>query len=159
MSDHVNSIQKHKLRFGIASLLLLTTLVALVIRLADSHAVVEISFLDLEFDSTNGPNSGGSSIPRRIERLHNRRVRIRGYISPQSVFREKGNKSFVLARDHNEPETKDCDFIIIRMLDEAGVDFTTRPITLTGKFSILSPPLTTGNHMLLYEIDEANLEP
>lgn len=67
--------RKH-FRFGIPTLLLLTALIAVVIRLTYITDVAKLTFDDLKFDSAL-PN-GELALPASIVRLDEKRVRIRG---------------------------------------------------------------------------------
>ncbi len=145
-------IRRTRFRFGIGSLLIMTAVVAIAFRLTHQHGTVDITFRDLEFDSKATRTPPTQTVPPRISGLHKKHVRIRGYIYPLSVFRAKGIKRFVLARDNYEPITNDGDCVIVRMNSESAVDYTTRPVTVTGVFSVRTTPVAYGNGTLYYEI-------
>ena len=139
-----------RIRFGIASLLLLAALVAIVARLSIDRKPVAISFIDLELESHAAMRAG--KYPPSVKRLDNRTVRLRGYISPSSVWKADGIKRFILIRDNMEAEFDDWAYAIVRMTGESKIDFTTRPIDVVGKLSILLPPIKHNNRYYLYEI-------
>ncbi len=149
-----------RLRFGIPSLLLLTALAAVVLRLTHTSGVVELTFHDLQLDPTSPANDRTQTIPAAIERLDERQVRLRGYIYPSSVFRAKGIKRFILCRDNNEPPSATCDsdFVIVQMVGPAETDFTTRPVAVSGTFAILPNPPVVSRRKLFYEIAATKVE-
>lgn len=141
-----------RLRFKIMTLLIITAFAAVLTRFAANYGPVEISFRDLELTPTTP-----QTVTRSIQNLHQKKVLLRGFIYPTSVFRAKGIREFVLCCDNQEPRQsmEDWDFVVIRMGKETPLDFTTRPIAIEGKFSVLTPPLTAPGWKLYYQIENA----
>lgn len=147
-------IRGQRLRFGIGSLLVVTASVALFVRLTTSYVPIEITFDDLRLDEETPVLNIPQDLPKSIKNLHNKSVHLRGYILPTSVFKEKGNRQFILCRDNQEPpdSVTDDEFIVVRMVGDTGVDFVTRPVAITGRFKVLDPPLVGTKRTLFYEI-------
>lgn len=154
----MSSSHKARLRFGIASLFALTTISALTIRSIHPRTNVRITFLDLELESKAGSNAAIPILPPNVTSLHQQKITIRGYIDPSSVFHSTGIRQFILARDVQEPEMDNDEFILVRMRMNSEVEFTTRPVTVSGIFSVLSPPVSHGSRRYFYEITSAKTE-
>ena len=140
-------------RFGIAGLLLLTSLVAAAVRYAQGWQVTKLTFDDLQTVTLGNSTIPGSRVTTRIQNLNGSRVSIRGYFMAQSVFQAKGIRKVILMRDHQEPALEDCDYLIVNLQGDATVDFITRPITVIGRFTVLSPPLSQNKSKLYYQIE------
>ena len=100
----------------------------------------ELTFDDLKFDIEKGGSFHRSMLPKEIEALNKKQIRIRGYILPTSVFKQTGIEEFVLVRDNMEccfgPGAMLYDCIIVQMEKGKTADFTTRPVAVKGKFEI-----------------------
>ncbi|MEX2560015.1 MAG: DUF3299 domain-containing protein, partial [Pirellulales bacterium] len=85
-----------------------------------------------------------------------KRVRIRGYILPQTVFTQTGITQFVLVRDNMEccfgPGAMLYDCIVIMMNPGKSTDFSARPIAVEGTFSV-DEIVRDGQHLAIYRID------
>ncbi len=100
----------------------------------------EITFDDLAFDIQKDGEFKDAMLTDDIKSLHKQTVRIRGFILPNSVFQQSGIKQFVLVRDNKEccfgPGAAIYDCVIVEMEPGKTADFSTRIVTVTGKFEI-----------------------
>lgn len=107
---------------------------------ATARAKGELNFDDLKFDIEKGGKFERGMLPKEIEELNKRTIRIRGFILPQSVIRMTGFEEFVLVRDNMEccfgPGAALYDCIMVKMEKGKKADFTTRPVAVRGKFEI-----------------------
>lgn len=122
---------------------------------ATARAKGELNFDDLKFDIEKGGKFERTMLPKEIEELNKKTIRIRGFILPQSVLKMTGFEEFVLVRDNMEccfgPGAAIYDCIMIRMEKGKSADFTTRPVAVKGKFEIreFKDP-TTEQHFAIY---------
>jgi hypothetical protein len=122
---------------------------------ATARAKGELNFDDLKFDIEKGGKFERTMLPKEIEELNKKTIRIRGFILPQSVLKMTGFEEFVLVRDNMEccfgPGAALYDCIMIRMEKGKSADFTTRPVAVKGKFEIkeFKDP-TTEQHFAIY---------
>ena len=127
-----------RLQFSTKTLLALLTLAAVTLAYY-TYTPKEILFEDLKI---NGPNAAAindtADLPDSIARLHNRRVRVRGFIHGSSVSRQTGIEQFVLVRDNQmcSPGPQIDDWIVVTMTDGKTIDFSVRPVTVTGKLFV-----------------------
>lgn len=107
---------------------------------AASRAKGEINFDDLVFDIEKDAPFKPEMITKDIKELVNKKVKLRGYILPSTLFRETNIDRFVLVRDNQEccfgPGAALFDCVIVEMVPGKTTDFVTRPVTVTGKFEI-----------------------
>lgn len=100
----------------------------------------DLTFDDIKFDMEKGGAFKRSMLPKDVEGLNKKTIRIRGYILPTSVYQSSGIKEFVLVRDNQEccfgPGAALYDCIIVQMEKGKAADFTTRPVAVRGKFEI-----------------------
>ncbi len=105
-----------------------------------ARAKGEINFDDLKFDIEKDQAFDKSQLNEDVKSLHGKKVKIRGYILPTTLFKEKGIKQFVLVRDNQEccfgPGAALFDCIMVEMVPGKTTDFVTRPVTVEGKFQI-----------------------
>ena len=105
-----------------------------------ARAKGEINFDDLKFDIEKDQPFEEKMLNEDVKSLEGKKVKIRGYILPATLFKEKGIKQFVLVRDNQEccfgPGAALFDCIMIEMLPGKTTDFVTRPVTVEGKFKI-----------------------
>ena len=105
-----------------------------------ARAKGEINFDDLQFDIEKDQKFARDLLNEDVEGLHGKKVKLRGYILPATLFSEKGIKQFVLVRDNQEccfgPGAALYDCVMIEMVPGKTTDFVTRPVTVEGKFLI-----------------------
>lgn len=95
-----------------------------------------------------------------VKALDGQNIRIRGYIHP-NVFRQTGITQFVLVRDNQQccfgPGAALHDCIIVEMKPGKSTDFSVRPVTVEGKFTLvewLDPdPEAARKHLAIYHLD------
>jgi hypothetical protein len=116
----------------------------------------DLTFDDLKFDIEKGAPFVRSLLPKSIEDFNKKTIKIRGYILPNSVFKQKGIDEFVLVRDNQEccfgPGAAIYDCIMIKMEKGVTTDFTTRPIAVKGKFEIEEFKFPDGTHYAIYKM-------
>lgn len=122
---------------------------------ATARAKGELNFDDLKFDIEKGGKFERSMLPKEIEELNKKTIRIRGFILPQSVMKMTGFEEFVLVRDNMEccfgPGAALYDCIMVRMEKGKKADFTTRAVAVRGKFEIKEYKDTvTNQHLAIY---------
>jgi len=98
----------------------------------------EISFDDLKFDIKPDAPFDASMLTDEIRALDGKVVKLRGFILPSTLFRETNIDEFVLVRDNQEccfgPGAALFDCVVVNLVGATRTDFTTRPVTVTGKF-------------------------
>ena len=121
-----------------------------------SGRVKDITFDDIKFKMKKGSKFKKKMITRKIKRMDKKKIRIRGWIHPQTVFKQRGIKKFVLVRDNMEccfgPGAALYDCIIIDMAPGKSTNFTTKPIVVEGTFRIkpLKDITRKGKHLAVY---------
>ena len=99
----------------------------------------------------------GSAVPQDSKILSDRKVFVRGYMSPG-----KGSvvKSFTLNSaqpdgcGHCAVDTKDTHHIFVKMAPGRSVNFTTRQLGVGGRFVVKDPPETNPDGSLrIYELE------
>lgn len=106
-----------------------------------SRAKGEINFDDLKFDIEKDARFRDEMLADAdAKELDGKRVKLRGYILPATLFKETDIDQFVLVRDNQEccfgPGAALYDCVIIEMVPGKTTDFVTRPVTVEGKFAI-----------------------
>ena len=105
-----------------------------------SRAKGEINFDDLKFDIEKDAPFKDAMLTNDLRSLNNKKVKLRGYILPSSVWKEKNFEQFVLVRDNQEccfgPGAALFDCVMVEMVPGKTADFFTRPVTVEGKFKI-----------------------
>lgn len=123
----------------------------------------DITFDDLKFDIEKDGKFEREMLTEEIEKLHDQTVRLRGFILPASVMQLRNIKKFVLVRDNQEccfgPGAALYDAVIVQMVGDATVEFTTRPVAVKGKFKIkeFKYPGDEG-HYAIYELQATEVE-
>ena len=125
---------------------------------------VQLSFRELKLNRKKKQPFKRSQVSPHIEKLHGKRVALTGYIHPQTVFKNKGIRRFVLI-DSNMY----CSFglemglgnvAVVHMAKGKGAVFSTRPVTVTGTFRVkplLDP--STKRTLVVYRLDDATVKP
>ncbi len=105
-----------------------------------ARAKGEISFDDLKFDIEKDGKFERSMLTDAIESLDGKKVKLRGFILPSTLFRETNINEFVLVRDNQEccfgPGAALFDCVVVNLVDGVTTDYTTRAVTVTGTFKI-----------------------
>ncbi|QDT01810.1 hypothetical protein K227x_01780 [Rubripirellula lacrimiformis] len=132
---------------------------------AASKAKGEINFDDLKFDIEKDAAFAPRMLSPDVKSLDGKKVKLRGYILPATLFKEKGINQFVLVRDNQEccfgPGAALFDCVMVQMMPGRTTDFVTRPVTVEGKFKIDTEtykyPTGVGpkgaTHLAIFQID------
>lgn len=125
----------------------------------------EINFDDLKFDIEKDGAFDEKLWTERLKRINGKNVKLRGYMLPSTIYQNKGFSQFVLVRDDKEccfgPGAALYDCVLVKMVPGKTADFTTRAVTVEGKF-VLDPetykyPGGKGprgaTHMAVFRID------
>ncbi len=121
-----------------------------------ARAKGDLTFDDIKFDIEKGAAFERSMLPKEIEELNKKTIRIRGWILPASVFKQSGIDEFVLVRDNQEccfgPGAALFDCIMIKMEKGKTATYTTRPVAVKGKFEIEELKFPDGTHYAIYKM-------
>jgi len=100
----------------------------------------EINFDDLKFEIEKDAPFEEAMLTEEIKQLAGKKVKLRGYILPATLYKETNIEQFVLVRDNQEccfgPGAALFDCVMVKMQDGETTDFVTRPVTVEGKFKI-----------------------
>ncbi|QDT57782.1 hypothetical protein SV7mr_02670 [Stieleria bergensis] len=130
----------------------------------------EINFDDLKFDIEKDSAFNSSMWTKRLKRINDKNVKLRGYMLPSSIFQSSGIKQFVLVRDNQEccfgPGALLFDCVFVEMTGDATAKFTTRPVTVEGTFLLDDEkyryPEGTGpgtaTHMAVFRIEASSVK-
>ena len=121
-----------------------------------ARAKGDLTFDDIKFDIQKGADFERSMLPKEIEDLSKKTIRIRGWILPASVFKQSGIEEFVLVRDNQEccfgPGAALYDCIMIKMEKGKTANYTTRPVAVKGKFEVEELKFPDGKHYAIYKM-------
>lgn len=100
--------------------------------------VLELTFDHLKFNIEADQAFEVRQLTLDLLKLRGRTIKIRGYIRPS--FKEKDVTRFVFVRDNQEccfgPGALLYDCMIVNMAPGRSIDFSTRPISLEGRFEL-----------------------
>jgi len=121
-----------------------------------ARAKGDLTFDDIKFEIEKGADFERSMLPKEIEELNKKTIRIRGWILPASVFKQSGIDEFVLVRDNQEccfgPGAALYDCIMIKMEKGKTANYTTRPVAVKGKFEVEELKFPDGTHYAIYKM-------
>ena len=105
------------------------------------------------------PIDAAQQLPKWLQELHGRRIRIRGFMFP--TFTATGLTQFALARDHGiccfDREPKICDIIAVRLAKGQTTDYIdNQPLDVEGIFRI-APEADDSELFQLYRIEDATV--
>jgi hypothetical protein len=119
-----------------------------------ASAPKDATFDDLKLDLKKDEPYKPELLTTKVKQLDGKWIKIRGYILPS--FQDKDIKQFVLMRDNKEccfgPGAALHDCILVEMQGDARAEYTTRPVTVTGKFA-LKEVVFDGKQVAIYRID------
>ncbi len=130
----------------------------------------EINFDDLKFEIDKDAPFTDSLLIDDVKKLVGKKVKLRGYILPSTLFKEKNIDEFVLVRDNQEccfgPGAALFDCVIIKMVPGKTTDYSTLPVTVEGKFKIDTesykyPPgqgPRGASHFAIFQIDGVSVK-
>jgi hypothetical protein len=141
---------------AVASLLLLCGVAGAAEKADDAADKIKgISFDDIKLDLKKDQPFKQELLTAAVKKLDGKNVRIRGYILPS--FQQTGIKQFVLVRDNMEccfgPGAALHDCIVVEMSGGATTDYTVRPVTVEGKFSVKQLTDPDGKTLAIYRLD------
>ncbi len=114
----------------------------------------DITFDTIKLDLKKDQSFESSLLTDAVRNVDGKTVRIRGYILPS--FQQTGIKQFVLVRDNMEccfgPGAALHDCIVVEMVGDATTDFSVRPVTVEGVFSIRELKGPEGNYLAIYHL-------
>ncbi|HZZ71515.1 MAG TPA: DUF3299 domain-containing protein [Pirellulales bacterium] len=114
----------------------------------------DVTFDDLKFDMKKEDPFVRKMLTPKIEKLDGTRIRIRGYIRPS--FQQSGITQFILVRDNMEccfgPGAFLFDCMIVELQPNLTTDFTVRPVTVEGTFSIKEIVGPGKKHVAIYHL-------
>ena len=122
---------------------------------AEAAGVKEVTFDTVKLDLKKGNSYDPSLLTEQVHQLDGKQIRIRGYILPS--FQQTGIKQFVLVRDNMEccfgPGALLHDCILVEMIAPATTEFTVRPVSVVGTFSVREVKGPDGNYLAIYHLD------
>ena len=122
---------------------------------ADTAPTKSITFDTIKFDMKKGDPFERKMLTADINKLTGKPVRISGYILPS--FQASGIKQFVLVRDNMEccfgPGAALFDCILVEMTAGKTTDYTVKPVTVEGTFTIKEFKGLDGKHLAIYHLD------
>jgi hypothetical protein len=122
---------------------------------APTTAVKEVTFDTIKLELKKGDRYESSLLTEKVKQLDGKPIRIRGYILPS--FQQSGIKQFVLVRDNMQccfgPGALLHDCIVVEMIAPATTDFTVRPVSVEGTFTIHELVGPDGKHLAIYHLD------
>jgi len=154
----MNSIAGQE-RFGGRAAVLMTVVVcwlscAAVAGAADSVRARDVSFDDVKFEMKKEDPFERSLLTPKIEAMVDKKIRIRGFIRPS--FQQSGITKFILVRDNMEccfgPGAYLFDCIMVDMVAGETVDYTTRPVSVEGVFTINEVLGPGKRHLAIYHL-------
>lgn len=123
--------------------------------LAAEQTTKDITFDDVKLEMKKGDAFDRSRLTPTVKKLDGAPVRIRGYILP--CFQQSGIKQFVLVRDNMQccfgPGAALHDCIVVEMVGDATAEFSIRPVTVTGVFTVHELLGPDGTHLAIYHMD------
>ncbi len=123
-------------------------------RAADG-AAKDITFNDIKLELKKDDPWNPALLTPAVKKLDGKQVRIRGYIFP--TFQQTGLKQFVLMRDNMEccfgPGSVLHDRILVDMTGDATADYTVRPVTTSGRFTVHEENGPDGETLAIYHLD------
>jgi hypothetical protein len=108
------------------------------------NKALRVGFDDIDIEKVLNTKTLTLDIPKKMpdwmRDLDGKRIRIRGFINPTSVFQETGNKYFVLCRDTSAccfgPNPTVFYLVETNIKDGKSADFTDKAVDVEGIFRI-----------------------
>lgn len=122
---------------------------------AEPVATKDATFDDIKLELKKGDPFTKTLLTDKVKKLDGKPIRIRGYILPS--FQQSGIKQFVLVRDNLEccfgPGAALFDAILVEMTGGATTDFSVRPVSVEGTFTVKELLGPDGKHLAIYHLD------
>ena len=120
----------------------------------------ELTFDDLKFEMEKGSKFDRSLLTEKINSYHNNVITVRGYIRPS--FSQSGLKKFIFVRDNKEccfgPGAALYDCILVRLSKGSTTDFTVRPVTIKGTFTLKEYEGPDGKVWSIYRMNDTEMK-
>lgn len=120
----------------------------------------DLTFDNLKFEMEKGGKFERKMLTPKINSYHNSTVKIRGYIRPS--FSQSGLTKFIFVRDNKEccfgPGAAIYDCVLVRLTKGLKTDYTVRPVTIEGKFSLKEYNGPDGNVWSIYRMSDAQVK-
>lgn len=120
----------------------------------------DLTFDDLKFEMEKGSRFDRSLLTPKINSYNNGTVRLRGYIRPS--FTQTGLTKFIFVRDNKEccfgPGAAIYDCVLVRLNAGSKTNYTVRPVTIEGKFSLKEYKGPDGNVWSIYRMSDAEVK-
>ncbi|QGJ68385.1 Hypothetical protein PBC10988_0440 [Planctomycetales bacterium 10988] len=125
-----------------------------------SGGTQNITFDTVMFEMEKNDEYSPELLTDTIRNLDNRRVVVRGYMLPTSVFQQEGIKQFVLVRDNQEccfgPGAMLYDCMIVKMAAQETATFSVFPMAIEGTFRLHEYRI--GKRLYgIYRLDDAKM--
>jgi hypothetical protein len=124
-------------------------------RAVTAAGVKDVTFDGVKLELKKGDSYDSSLLTDEVKKLDGQQIRIRGYILPS--FQQKGIKQFILVRDNMEccfgPGALLHDCILVEMIAPATAEFTVRPVSVVGRFSVREVKGPDGSYLAIYHLD------
>ena len=121
---------------------------------------LDLSFDDLKFDIAKGVDFQESMLTAAIKKLDGRKVRLRGFVRPG--YKQSGIKNFVLVRDNQQccfgPGAALYDCVMVKMADDAALEFTVRPICVVGTLQLKNYVGKDGKTWAIFRMNDTRQE-
>lgn len=115
----------------------------------------DVTFDDIKLELKKGEPYDPSYLTPKVKELDGRAIRIRGFILPS--FQQSGIRQFVLVRDNQEccfgPGALLHDCVLVEMIAPATTEYSTRAVSVEGKFSVRELKGPDGKHLAIYHLD------
>jgi hypothetical protein len=120
----------------------------------------ELTFDNLKFEMEKGGDFDRSMLTPEINTYNNAIVRLRGYIRPS--FSQSGLTKFIFVRDNKEccfgPGAAIYDCVLVKLSKGLETDFTVRPVTIEGKFSLKEYKGPDGKVWSIYRMSDTKVK-
>ncbi len=114
-----------------------------------------VTFDTIKLDLKKGDPFNRKLLTDAVKKIDGKPIRIRGYILPS--FQQTGIKQFVLVRDNLEccfgPGAALFDCIMVELEEGTTTDYTVRPVSVEGVFSVKEVLGPDDEHLAIYRLD------
>jgi len=121
----------------------------------DAPKTQNVTFDTIKLDMKKGDPFNRKLLTDLVKKIDGKPIRIRGYILPS--FQQTGIKQFVLVRDNLEccfgPGAALYDCIMVELEEGVTTDYTVRPVSVEGVFTVKEVLGPDGDHLAIYRLD------
>lgn len=126
----------------------------------EEEKTFDLTFDNLKFEMEKGGDFDRSMLTPEINSYNNSTVRLRGFIRPS--FSQKGLTKFIFVRDNKEccfgPGAAIYDCVLVKLSKGKKTDFTVRPVTIEGKFSLKEYKGPDGKIWSIYRMSNTEVK-